>query len=220
MLKKIPLYPLLLSAFPVLSLAGYNIREIFVSAIFRPLSVSLLLALVVYGFAYLITREIHRSALVSSILLLLFFAYGQFYAAIEDVTIVGVVVFRHRTLIPVTGLIELIVVFFVMRLKNPNSFTYSANLISIVLLIFPLFTISSHLTRQLIANRVDRTATVASSISVDENSPDVYYIILDAYGREDVLREKYGFDNSSFINALRERRFYVADCSQSNYGFT
>jgi len=34
------------------------------------------------------------------------------------------------------------------------------------------------------------------------------------------LQKEFGFDNSGFLDALRERGFYVADCSQSNYGHT
>jgi hypothetical protein len=51
-------------------------------------------------------------------------------------------------------------------------------------------------------------------------APDIYYIILDAYARQDLLRAKYGYDNSEFINGLEERGFYVADCSQSNHSRT
>ena len=52
------------------------------------------------------------------------------------------------------------------------------------------------------------------------DGPDVYFIVLDAYGREDVLREMYGHDNASFLDGLRERGFYVADESYSNYAMT
>jgi hypothetical protein len=50
--------------------------------------------------------------------------------------------------------------------------------------------------------------------------PDIYYIILDGYAREDVLREYYKFDNSAFTEALRQRGFFVADRSCANYPFT
>jgi hypothetical protein len=50
-----------------------------------------------------------------------------------------------------------------------------------------------------------------------EPRPDIYYIILDAYGRADVLQTIYEFDNSSFLDALKARGFYVAEESSSNY---
>ena len=63
MLKRIPYYPLFLSVFPILSLTSYNIHEIFLSAMLRPWIASLLFGAVVYGFAYLLTRDLHRAAL-------------------------------------------------------------------------------------------------------------------------------------------------------------
>jgi hypothetical protein len=43
-----------------------------------------------------------------------------------------------------------------------------------------------------------------------QDPPDVYYFILDSYTRADLLKEAYGYDNSPFLDALRERGFYVA----------
>ena len=53
-----------------------------------------------------------------------------------------------------------------------------------------------------------------------EDFPDIYYIILDGYARADVLRDRYGLDNSAFLDGLRQRGFYVADRSCTNYPLT
>ena len=61
------------------------------------------------------------------------------------------------------------------------------------------------------------------STSLEKNNispPDIYYIILDAYGRSDVLQTTYGIDNSVFLSQLQELGFYVAECSMSNYAQT
>ena len=50
-----------------------------------------------------------------------------------------------------------------------------------------------------------------------EVKPDIYYIVLDGYGREDILREYYGYDNSGFIKELQNRGFIVPENSLSNY---
>jgi hypothetical protein len=47
--------------------------------------------------------------------------------------------------------------------------------------------------------------------------PDIYYIILDGYGRQDVLEQVYGFDNDEFISYLELRGFFIADMAHSNY---
>ena len=52
------------------------------------------------------------------------------------------------------------------------------------------------------------------------NLPDVYYIILDAYGRADSLKTFYGYDNTPFLQALEQRGFYIARHSRANYDQT
>ena len=51
-------------------------------------------------------------------------------------------------------------------------------------------------------------------------SRDIVYIIADAYGRHDVLRDLYGYDNTAFVEALEARGFYVARNSRANYNAT
>src|SRR3970282_1068515 len=52
------------------------------------------------------------------------------------------------------------------------------------------------------------------------DSPDIYYIILDGYARDDILRKFYQLDNRDFLDRLGELGFYVAGCAQSNYAQT
>ena len=59
-----------------------------------------------------------------------------------------------------------------------------------------------------------------SAVGAEATGPDIYFIILDGYGREDVLRSWYEYDNSPFLDGLRDRGFYVADDSYSNYSMT
>jgi hypothetical protein len=54
----------------------------------------------------------------------------------------------------------------------------------------------------------------------DKPLPDVYFIILDKYGRSDALKTNYQYDNSEFITGLESLGFFIPDCSRSNYAFT
>ncbi|HET8776436.1 MAG TPA: sulfatase-like hydrolase/transferase [Candidatus Limnocylindria bacterium] len=63
-------------------------------------------------------------------------------------------------------------------------------------------------------------APARSASGGDATGPDIYFLILDGYGREDVLRSWYEYDNSPFLDGLRDRGFYVADRSYSNYSMT
>jgi hypothetical protein len=49
---------------------------------------------------------------------------------------------------------------------------------------------------------------------------NIYFIILDSYGRQDVLQNVLGYDNSVFIANLHDRGFYIPDCAFSNYDGT
>lgn len=57
----------------------------------------------------------------------------------------------------------------------------------------------------------------ASDIS---EKPNVYWIITDMYARDDVLRDEYAYDNTPFLEDLRQRGFFVADKSYSNMNST
>jgi len=46
---------------------------------------------------------------------------------------------------------------------------------------------------------------------------DIYYIVLDAYARADILQELYEYDNSDFIGALEARGFRVDGEARANY---
>ena len=95
------------------------------------------------------------------------------------------------------------------------------NYVSVAMVLFPLITIG----RFWYTAIDDAPQPWSSYIAKNEfpqslssaNPPDIYYIILDGYGRADVLQEIYNHDNTSFTSALTERGFYVGDESQSNY---
>jgi hypothetical protein len=68
----------------------------------------------------------------------------------------------------------------------------------------------------------NETSQNTTFLKPDRNKPlpDVYFIILDKYGRSDALKTYYQYDNSEFITGLESLGFFVPDCSRSNYAFT
>jgi len=53
--------------------------------------------------------------------------------------------------------------------------------------------------------------------SLPTHRPDIFYLVLDAYARDDVLRDVYAHDNSSFVDFLQTNGFYLAKRSRANY---
>ncbi len=65
--------------------------------------------------------------------------------------------------------------------------------------------------------RTNNTPSIQLSVPANGIKPDIYYIILDSYPREDILKELFQYDNSNFINYLEETGFIVAKNAHSNY---
>ena len=95
------------------------------------------------------------------------------------------------------------------------------NIVALVAVALPVLQISvDYLQESRAAAPEQSNAAQDLRISGDMPAPDIYYIILDAYSRDDILKDFYDFDNSSFLNNLTSLGFYVARCSQSNYAQT
>src|SRR5688572_27185609 len=206
MLRKVPFYPVLFAGFCVLALMAYNIHEIALSDMWASLMFSLLISIIVYGLTRLLIHDWHRAALVAFAVLVSFFTYGQIYNFLKDVNVGNIYIFRHRTLFVLYGLLLILALYGVIRrMKKPGNWTYWLNLLSIYLLIYPVFVISSNAIQQFLAYRSALSTNVVKAQTINSARPDIYYIILDAYGRGDVLKNDLGFDNSVFLDALREQ---------------
>jgi hypothetical protein len=58
------------------------------------------------------------------------------------------------------------------------------------------------------------------SSPVMSETPDIVFVVLDAYARQDVLKSIYGYDNSPLIRSLQEAGFSVPDSANANYAST
>jgi hypothetical protein len=47
--------------------------------------------------------------------------------------------------------------------------------------------------------------------------PDIYYVSLESYSREDALLSEYNYDNSAFEDFLKSKGFVIEDCARSNF---
>jgi hypothetical protein len=217
-----PVYPILFGLYPVLALAAYNISQIDLNLTYRSLLISLALAASLYGILWLIVRDWPRAAMISFLWLILFFSYGHVYMLLKNQTVLGVLIGRHRYVLAIWfGLAILAILMPIVKSRDLTSLTRSLNVISILLLIFPIFHIVYFQVRSYNRNSDSILANTGGSFSNgDQIHPDIYYIILDGYGRTDALNDVYQLDNLSFVQSLKERGFYVAKCSQSNYPFT
>ncbi len=220
-LQSVPIHSLLFAVYPVIALLAFNISEVELSSGFRPLLLSLLMAGSLLLVLRVIYRDWRRAALLATIILILFFSYGHVYILLKGVNVNGFYLFRHRTLVPIwLGLAGLTIWWASRKSLNLTSATYTLNLVGLFLLILPVIQLISFSVQSRISRTDAEKDASTLSLKVGSQPPDIYYIILDGYGRADVLESQFGYDNSDFLNELRDLGFFVADCSQSNYAQT
>jgi hypothetical protein len=218
-LRRFPFHPFLFAVYPILALLTFNIAEVDPASGSRSLLLSVLVTGLLILIFYVLFRDWKRAAILSTIILILFYSYGHVYILLKGVNLGGFYLFRHRTLIPLWIGLAVLLVWWISRTSfRAGTATYALNLVGLFLLILPVFQLTSFL----LQSRTSQTErnTSALSLNMDSQPPDIYYIILDGYGRSDILKDEYGYDNSDFLNGLRDLGFYIAECSQSNYAQT
>ncbi|MGD2057683.1 MAG: hypothetical protein PVI04_03055, partial [Anaerolineales bacterium] len=200
------IHPLLVAVYPLVALLAENIHAMQVSDAFRAILLSLLMSGLLLGAFRLLLRDWHRAAILASISLLLFFSYGHIYNLIRSQEIWGVNFGRHRYLIAAwIAIFGLSIYFFGYKLKQAYRITPILNFTALILLILPVFTIASVQFQPRSGQQISTQQEAESQAPEKEfegDLPDVYYIILDGYARADVLQERYGYDNSEFIEFL------------------
>lgn len=219
--KKATLHPVLFAIFPVLSLLGHNIIEIAPEEGLRVLLFSVILV----GLVWLTVRAISRwtwgrAGLAATLFAGLFFSYGHVYTLVENASVLGIRVGRHLILGPFWLVLFVAGVWGIRKLRDPGAFTQALNFIGAALLILPIYQISAHeITLRSAETRLEQPAP-AEITGTSPSQPDIYYIILDAYTRDDTLLEVFGYDNTPFLAELEARGFTIPRCTRSNYGRT
>lgn len=213
-MKRILFYPYLVAIYPFFNIYAVNIHKLYgFSDLIIPFVVALTAVTVIYLLSYFFFQDFHQAALFTSVFLFLFFSYGHVHDFVQDE--LHIERFNDNYLLPIWGLALLTTIKAVMRWGHlAKKITSPLTLFALVLLVFPAWTILFQTKNDL------KRSNVELSLQIPETFPDIYYIILDAYPRSDVLNEFYGYDNSEFITFLENNGFYVADKSETNYPYT
>lgn len=211
-------HPVAFAIGPILFLYARNSRELTLAALALPLLGALAVALVVWGTCRLLQRDRDRAALIASGILLPFFSYGALYHAADDFR--GIphwpYLFFAIWLTLVCALVVLLA-----RARYPSALASGGvNAAAVLFLAMVVVNIGrTELTRlRDVAARAGRDGAAAAAAPVSpEQLPDIYYIILDSYGRRDQLAKHFQFDNGPFVRELTRRGFFVAERSNANY---
>ncbi len=223
-LLRFPFFAFLAGVFPGIALWNFNKSQVYPRDVLVSLGVTLLFVLAVCALTLLIYRSSIKAAIASAIFFILFFSFGHVYELVEQGQLSGLSI----------GFVKLTVVYLVLMAagfwfaakvkKVAPSTILLLNGIFALLVVLNLVQISAFEVARRKAEKPVKspqsTGTALPAGGGEEVLADIYYIILDAYSRQDVLLDRLGVDNSEFIAALRSRGFFVADCANSNYGET
>jgi hypothetical protein len=222
-----PWHSLLLALYAPLGLGAHNIGQIPFGYIPRAVILSGIFALILLLVCWLFLRNWQVAGIVATIILILFLSYGHVYNYLEGAEIGGLFIGRHRYLVAAWLVVAGLGIGWVIRKpQNYASLTSTLNLMALVLLAMPVAGLLFYEARSTTAQPTEPSGAQETKILYQVGKPDtgplrdVYYIILDAYGRSDILLDLFGYDNSAFLGRLEKLGFYVVDCAQSNYSKT
>ena len=233
--RVVPVHPFLFALYPPLALYSLNSDISRASDLWLPVVLALVITSTVFLLAGSLLRNASRAALVTTAFLTLFYSYGHAYSflsghifavtAVSDGGTDGVLASRATLNIVLSAsyvalLVVLILHQFRKRFSPAPALTGALTAAGLVLLMIPVFQIGSEavFSPDAAAGPVLKTESLQSPTPAD--GPDIYYIILDGYARDDVLRKHYEFDNSDFLGFLRKTGFQISMNSHVNYAWT
>jgi hypothetical protein len=128
--------------------------------------------------------------------------------------------FFHKTILIVPVLI-VIAIFVIKKISQPKIDTKVIgflNILFLVLVVTEIILFSFY--RKSNSNSYSAVLSEKLTPIVSNNSPDIYFIILDGYAGLTQCKKGLQFDNQEFYNKLSELGFHNFDSTQSNYNYT
>lgn len=209
-----PLYPLLAAAYPVVFLYAHNVKEAIDPAeVLIPIAFALAVTIATVVLFRALTRDWAAAALGSLLLVVLFFSYGMTWDWIGTFLNGQWVLLTCWLLLAVNGMA------LIWRFKSHAwRATLPLNVLVAIAVAFNLVIIGSFvLNLRPVAAKTGSGVTASGQPTNTAARPDIYWIVLEEYGSEQVLRDDFNYDNTPFLDALRKRGFYIAADSTANY---
>jgi hypothetical protein len=219
LLNRYPVHSFLFVFFLSLFLYRHNPEHVNLRMMYRTVVVGTLAAALLFGIFYFIYRRRIKAGVVTTVFMLLLFNYGVMYDFLEYLYYRGYWPLKniHRYLL-VISLVICVLMFFLVKRKVKEGVRLNFFL-NVLLILLTSFNGVSLLLMKKSSGAPGLVARAESEFAADtsRNTPGVFYILLDGYANGHVLKKYYGYDNSGFLDFLKEKGFAIADSSFSNY---
>jgi hypothetical protein len=212
-----PFYLLLLPAFFMLHNTNkvFGFISILQVALFAVAVITI--QLVVYWVVGLFCKTRQFTAATSFVLLLPILYFGPLHDfAKSNVAFLS----RYIVFLPLLSVFILVAVA-ILKTNRIRTFAGYANVILISLVAFESVKLLSNIISPP-ANTLQHTPVCGAykPTQSQQDRPDIFVLMFDEYTSNEELKKNWGFDNSAISGWLRERGFFVADSSFSNYNST
>ncbi len=208
--------PLLLAAFPVVSLFEHNQSELPLGVLWGPLAISIAAGAALFAAFALVLKRSAKAAALASLVVVAFFYYGILYTQVSGwglskglfiaiwaaLFVLGVVAVL-RTRWPLNRLALVLGVFAAVQIFGP-----AAKIVAYQ---------GKHPDVRLTDARLWPHSLPKPAPPAGSHLPDIYFLIPDDYARSDVLKRYFHYDNARFVQQLKKRGFAVSQKAVSPY---
>ncbi len=189
-----------------------------------PLKDAVLLTLLYIGFSLLFALLFwlwYRNFTKANLAAFLIMAFHFFFGSLHDgwKRLAGSSFITSYTFILPAAAVLFIVAFIVIK-KRRSGFSKTRTYLNVLLFLLILVDTGSLLSKLFSRKKVSAALPAGFTICDTCQRPDVYFIIADEYAGNTELKDLFGFDNSTFLSALSNRKFKVISESRSNYNYT
>ena len=212
-----PWYPWPAAAIPILHFLTSNPVHFAPIVVVLPLAVAMAAVTCSVVSLRLVLKDWHRPAAATTIVTVVVFAYGHIERGLDG-NLDERALFAGAVVVATAG-----VAIAIQAGALAARGSQLLNLTVAVLLVFPVASLAGGIAATIGRSPAPETQAAEDLAAhllpsglplVSRDSPDIYYIILDSYTRDEGLGE---FDNTDFLRELERRGFYVASEAVSNY---
>lgn len=215
------IHVLIFAVYPVIFLFVRNIIEVKFIYTLLPVFINMFTAIMIFFIFNKFIKNSIKSSFVTSVLIIFILNAYIFYKIFNELFSTNIFVFTVLSLIVIIFLCLLII-------KKEFHETKVLNIINscaIILLIIAFTSVPLNIYASMFSgifkkHNLSESKTEVKPAVINNDYPDIYYLILDGYADNKALKEYYNYDNSEFLSWLKNKGFYVAENSTANYPST
>lgn len=217
------LHPFLFSINFVLYFFTKNRDLVPLNDFIRPFVVVLIFSVVLIFVIRSITKDWYRAGVLSTLFIVLILYFGTFHRFIF-INVDKGFTFSYRLMFFLLFCLLVYILgsnhFWRILILHKYILTNFLNIVAIVVVIIPtyvLIRLPTYASNNKQALEIQNPGSNVSNRILNDNLPDIYYIVVDGYTGDDILQDVFGLDNSDFYRFLDVNGFFIAEDSKSNY---